>query len=323
MANDHYVAQTYLRRFSGPSGMLRAYRKSDGKSFPCSPRDVCHEWNGDIIPDFLSDPNYLGDYRAEFERIWNVGIEALEAKSLNADDKLCIAGYWAQLLVCTPTWTRMGVETTNQRTVHAVSAYHSISVSRGKAKESLGKAIEDLEAGKILVETEPDYVRAQYARNVLNYAWALYNAEWDVFENDTGTDYFTSDNPASFMDQGDNWGPPGKVPFVRLLPVTPKLCLACDLTKNPKELMSMEPDFSRQPWKTIRGGKVSLKTVEHINACTAKCAEDLVLCSAESTYVGDVTARYAKFKVTAESMRFPTSDGFLVANRTRCVETAH
>ncbi len=34
---DHYVAETYLRHFAGPLGMLRAYRKSDGTTFPCWP----------------------------------------------------------------------------------------------------------------------------------------------------------------------------------------------------------------------------------------------------------------------------------------------
>jgi hypothetical protein len=79
MRDDHYVAQTYLQHFAGPSGMLRAYRKSDGTTFPCKPRDICHEPNGDIIPDFLSEPGYLGEYRAGFEPLWNSGVAALRA----------------------------------------------------------------------------------------------------------------------------------------------------------------------------------------------------------------------------------------------------
>src|SRR5271155_1147349 len=89
-------------------------------------------------------------------------------------------------------------------------------------------------------------------RSVLKYAWALYNADWDVFENDTDTEYLTSDNPASFEDQGDTWGPPG-IPFVRYLPVTPRLCLRCDLTRNPS-FMHTPQDFTQEPKGSIQGG---------------------------------------------------------------------
>ncbi len=61
MAKDHYVAKTYLEHFLGSGEtLLHAYRKSDGKYFPCRPKDICREWNGDIVPDFLSNPNLLG-----------------------------------------------------------------------------------------------------------------------------------------------------------------------------------------------------------------------------------------------------------------------
>jgi hypothetical protein len=136
MQDDHYVAQTYLRHFTGPSGMLRAYRKSNGATFPCRPRDICHEPGGDIIPDFLSEPGHLGEYRAGFEPLWNSGVAALEARSLDMRDKLHISGYWAQLLVCTPTWTRVAVEISNHNAINMVSAYNTISTERGNRTRS-------------------------------------------------------------------------------------------------------------------------------------------------------------------------------------------
>lgn len=75
MARDHYVAKTYLKHFAGSDGMLRAYRKSDGARFPCRPGDVCHEWNGDLIEDFLCDPTALAKYRKFFEPAWNPAIK--------------------------------------------------------------------------------------------------------------------------------------------------------------------------------------------------------------------------------------------------------
>jgi hypothetical protein len=136
MQDDHYVARTYLRHFAGPSGMLRAYRKSNGATFPCWPRDICREPGGDLIPDFLSEPGYLGEYRAGFEPLWNSGVAALEARSLDMRDKLHIAGYWAQLLVCTPTWTRIAVEISNHNVIHTASAYNTILTERGSRTRS-------------------------------------------------------------------------------------------------------------------------------------------------------------------------------------------
>jgi len=320
MPDDHYIAQTYLKHFVGPSGMLRAYRKSDGATFPCRPRDICHEPNGDIIPDFLSEPGYLGDYRAEFEPLWNSGIAALEARSLDMRDKLHIAGYWAQLLVCTPTWTRVAAEKYNHYVVNTVSAYNTISAERGEPSETLSAAIQDVERGEIVLQTEADFVRAESARSVLKFAWALYNADWDVYENNTHTEYLTSDNPASFEDQGDTWEPPGRVPFVRYLPVTPRLCLTCDLTRNPERFIHTEQDFAQEPKGTVQGGFVDLETVQKINTCTAKCAEDLVLSSVESDYARDLTVLHSRFHVETEFNRFRTGNGFVIANRTRAVE---
>ncbi|MGX1322563.1 hypothetical protein AB7M17_006016 [Bradyrhizobium sp. USDA 377] len=80
MPDDHYVARTYLKHFAGDSGKLRAYRKSDGKTFPCASKDICKELDGDTIPEFITDEKLLGKYRAIFEGAWNPAVEALEKR---------------------------------------------------------------------------------------------------------------------------------------------------------------------------------------------------------------------------------------------------
>ncbi len=132
MAQDHYVAQTYLKHFTGPTGMLHAYRKSDGRSFQCRPKDVCREADGDVIPDFLSEPEYLGEFRGAFEPLWNGSVAALESRSGDMRDKLHMAGYWANLLVCTPAWRRVAVEASDRRMAHTVRAYNDISMKSAR-----------------------------------------------------------------------------------------------------------------------------------------------------------------------------------------------
>ena len=314
MQDDHYVAQTYLRHFAGPNKMLRAYRKSNGETFPCTPSSICHERDGDIIPDFLREPGYLGRYRAEFEPLWNAGIAALQARAPNASVKFQIAGYWAQLLVCTPTWTRIAKKSSDHMLGHVASSL------KPKSNKALAAAVEDFKLGKITIETEKDFVRAHNAASVLNFAWALYNADWKVYENDSDVPFLTSDNPAAFEDMGDTWAGPASVPFVRYLPLTPKLCLECDLTRHRERFTNVAADFSQPPQGIIRGGRVTLKGVEQINTYVVKCAEDLVLTSGESEYARTLTARYAGFRVVSQSMRVESPRGVYIANRTRCVE---
>jgi hypothetical protein len=129
---DHYVAETYLRHFSAPGGMLRAYRKSDNVTFPCRPRDICKEPDGDTIPEFLSEPGFLGEFRAGFEPLWNGAVKALADRQFGPYGKQIVAGYWANLLVFTPTWRRLGVGTYGKITVDFLEAHQQLSEKRGR-----------------------------------------------------------------------------------------------------------------------------------------------------------------------------------------------
>jgi hypothetical protein len=66
MAQDHYIAQTYLKHWAGHEGRLHAYRKSRPHEFQCWPYDVCREWNGDLNPYFKKNPSLLGDFQKIF-----------------------------------------------------------------------------------------------------------------------------------------------------------------------------------------------------------------------------------------------------------------
>src|SRR4051812_16924823 len=87
MSRDHFVAQTYLRHFGDPNagGTLHAYRKTDGREFPCWPKDVCTEWDGDLNDAFPENPGVLGDFRKIFEPYWNPAVQTiLEGSSMDS-----------------------------------------------------------------------------------------------------------------------------------------------------------------------------------------------------------------------------------------------
>jgi Protein of unknown function (DUF4238) len=153
----------------------------------------------------------------------------------------------------------------------------------------------------------------------LKHTWSLYNADWTVFENDTEVEFITSDNPAAHVDQVHAFGFGRPPPFPRFLPITPRLCLMCDLSQNTK-VRRTAPDFRSAPMGTIGGGLAHHETIERINVWVAKCAEDLVLCSGESEYVRDLTFKYAKYRVENEVSSIRQPKGFVLASRTRVVE---
>jgi hypothetical protein len=173
MANDHYVARTYLKHFAGEPGKLRAYRKSDGKTFPCAPKDICKELDGDTIRDFLTDDKYLGKYRATFEAGWNPAIEALQKRVVDRDTKLHIAGYWANLLVGTPTWKRVGTDLYNHDIEYNLRARAILARENGQPEELLEEGIKALDSGELRIGVEGDYIRAHGAAHALRYAWKL------------------------------------------------------------------------------------------------------------------------------------------------------
>jgi Protein of unknown function (DUF4238) len=318
--DDHYVARTYLKHFAGPNGLLRAYRKSDGHSFPCRPADVCHEPDGDVIRDFLSEPQYLGEFRGSFEPMWNYAVDAIKRRSPDMRDKFHIAGYWAALMVCTPTWRRVAVEGYNQYTLCHLRARDILLTEKERPDETLSEAIAAIDRGEYVIETEPDYVRAHSAISLLRHTWGLYNARWSVLESDTPIEFITSDNPAAHQDQPQAFGLVRRPPFLRFLPITPSLCLMCDLSLYAKEVHKQEPDFNQLPKGGVGGGPADGATVERINTWVAKCAEDLVLCRTESHSVQNLAARCAKFRVENELTMRRQGRGFVLASQTRVRE---
>ncbi len=104
MTKDHFIAQTYLKHWCDPGKKppLQAYRKCNLKPFRSSPRNVCHEWDGDLIREYFTDPALLGKFRKIFEPPWKRIVERIDAGIVNAEDKLVLSAAWAHFVLCLP-----------------------------------------------------------------------------------------------------------------------------------------------------------------------------------------------------------------------------
>lgn len=316
MTRGHYIAQTYLKQFAGCDGLLHAYRKSDRSSFHCRPKDVCFEWNGDIIDDFLSDPTLLKEYRNIFEPVWNPVLKELRAGRVSPAGKMAAAGYWANLLVCTPASRRIGVKAYDHSTLHFLRASDALNNEHNTPDTKLKEIVTGFESGGYRLDTKPDFVRAVNAKNLMKYTWVLYNANWIIIQNDTDIDFLTSDNPVAFNDPGPWRG--GSPSLPRYLPVMPDLCLRCDMNLTARS--ESEPDFSLIPLGTVRTATIRPSGVRSINRAIVQCAEDLVISKKKLPSVETLIDKYANYKVDIDFIEFQQSGGYILGMHTRVCE---
>ena len=230
--------------------------------------------------------------------------------------KMAVAGYWANLMVCTPAWTRVGAKTRAHDALRTVRAHDVLTTQAGKPDPRLKEMLAALDAGHYRIDAEADAVRAHSAVALTKFAWALYNADWTVIRNRTATDFITSDNPVAFDDPGP-WRPTRAPGLPRYLPITPRICLYGFM--NPRG-ESNEPDFSKPPRGQVQWGSVPLHGVERINRAVVQCAEEIVISPKRDASLQILVNAYARYRVDMEFITIRKPDGFIFGNHTRVRE---
>lgn len=302
MSNDHFVAQTYLKHFGDPNakGMLHAYRKTDGKEFPCWPKDVCAEWEGDLNDWFPDNPGMLGDFRKIFEPYWNPAVQTiLEGSSIDPSEKFALSGYMANLMVCTPAWRRIGQRLYRQSALVTLKAKNEMLERRGELDPLLKEGLESIDSGLLEITVEPDFIRAKVTQSLMNFACMIYNLDWLVVKNETDHLFITSDNPVAMDFAG-----PG-TPMRRLLPITPRLCLSVRM--DGEQMKRLTPDdmqrvIASSPKGRIYHAQARPQGVRETNKLVVQCADELVFSSAEDSRIRELTRKYAKFWVDIDFM---------------------
>lgn len=311
MPQDHFVAQTYLKHFGDPNrdGMLNAYRKRDGHQFPCWPNDVCREWDGDLN-DLLTEKSLLGDFRQMVEPYWNESVANAESGRPTYHDKFVIAMYMAHLMTCTPAWRRVGVSHHNQLLAMHLSFAKKMKEKYGGQPNLPVETITMIERGEIALDTDPDYIKALVTKNLVHYAWTMYNEDWTFVRSDSAEPFLTSDNPVAMKYSGA----PGEA-VRRFLPLTPRLCLALkfDSVANPvaERLMpeELKKGLAQPPKGAIGYVAANEELCWHLNRYQAQAAEGLVFSSRLSDADRQLVAKCANFSLDVECVQFPDPAG--------------
>lgn len=284
--------------------MLHAYRKPDGSYFRCWPKDVCHEWDGDINP-ILQKQDLLGDFRSIFEPFWNLSVASILSGTVSAQDKWVVSGYMANLMASIPAWRRVGIDMYDQMTVARLRAEVDVLKEHGQPVEpDLAKGVEMLERGELKVATEPDYIKALATKHLMSYAWLNYNVDWLIFRNETAQPFITSDNPVAY----DYSGIPSS-PVWRYLPITPSICLCVEYDPMRHKIEELPPEalergLAVQPAGMVRSSIAEPAKVREINKLILRCGEQLVFSSDPFEKLPVLVRKYGKYRMLTEHVEF-------------------
>jgi hypothetical protein len=299
MSQDHYVAQTYLEKWCDPANRdhLHVYRKSDLRYFPARPYDVCREKDGDKIPGYLADASALGKFRARFEPTWNKAIEAATQRTITAEEKFFISGYWANLTATTPTTQALGVHL-YKREVESLAA---------ALRKDLPPPPESIAHAGLEAHIDPVFVKAVATQSLLSAGWQFYNQSWAIFSNDTEHPFITSDNPSALIPA------PHGMPSLRCLPPNPRLCIVAEMKTH-----ALVPDtadlshLTQPPIGVIRYGPADNDQARKINRAIAVTALDLVFSSKADAGIARLVEKYRHDGVRLQHKAFtaPTGEFF-------------
>jgi Protein of unknown function (DUF4238) len=304
MANDHFVARTYLKRWCDrdKDQPIQAYRKPSGTLFQCLPESVCAESGGDLNPNYFKDPAVLGQFRAIFEPRWDAAIDAVENRKLTIDDKFVIAGYWVNLLAATPAWRKIGQKLYEQE-VHSILPM----ITRNYALPDSLKGV------RLSVEVDEDYIKAIATKQLLAGALVLYHQPWTILTNDTAHEFLTSDNPSAIFPPPAPGGAVG-----RILPLSPRLCISTIMERSPVyRKVVTRADLAEPPkaWVTYR--RIEPNGVKLANRLTVVNAERFIFSRVASSGVAALVKKYGDYSAQLEHSVSPTPEGDGISTEAR------
>jgi hypothetical protein len=229
--------------------------------------------------------------------------------SLPPTDKYLIAGYWAYLSTCTPTWQRVATEI---QQAELDETYLERFVAYAEAHpEEYPRAAEYLplvKEGSLKAEIDGNYPKAVVTAQLLEHQRCLYHQEWNVVWNNTDELFLTSDNPSCF-----DYEYGGPMYPARYLPLTPRLSLWTPIEPDKPKIGS-----DASPARRSFGREATVKFVRDMRRLILQSAENIVLSSEARPYISACVEKYKNWRVRrGEVIRIPTADGHYEVIQTR------
>lgn len=299
MAKDHYVAQTYLKKFSveGEDGIVNVVRKSNLERLDRIPvKSICREEDWSNTEYFPKDPRVVERFLKFFEPKWSKCVGQISDNSYDINTKYAMSGYLAYLRACTPTAVRLGVSglTTFVKETNDRMEDEELANPNSKHRDII-KLIR--QHGGTRVGVNPNYQKAMAIQSLIGVQKVFTQSSWIVVKNETQGSFITSDNPVCLQYHNSGLAD-------IYCPLTPELAIVIHpLRKDePREddyIMSIKPEG-----------------VEKMNKLVVQSAEDKVIFN-ECSNVEELVKEYQDWRVEQKVLKIPVEKGKLIIHQQR------
>lgn len=318
MQEDHYVSQTYLKRFTNDSGQLIPYYKSSriivGR--PKSPKAICHETDGDANM-YFDDPRIVDSYLAPLEKHWLSNVQALCEMRIDANIKYQLSAYIAYLRTCNPVAKRMGQNMIAETIQPFADKVMNENINDPSLNPELqAKLMQEIQRGNIRCIVDRSYSHALGISSLVGAANKLYCSGWLMLFNETDIPFVTSDNPA--------------VPYYHR---TTDTMASVFVSVSPTNAILISPDLSMhritdedvQNYQNPLDRYASIKKeyVRRFNQLIVKSAERIVLHAMVEGWLEELVMKYRLWRMENITSKIPYENGAALINRQEPVDTSN
>ncbi len=277
-----------------------AMRKADLKLFTPDAASVCRIEDGSTN-SYLKNDREVEEFLKGVEPKYNSAISKLRNGDIDRECIYVVAGFVANLIVCTPAGMRIGVNPITKVTEEMGRRMDAAGLLP-KAPDSIGgkSLTEMLDSGEVNLDVNPRYPQAFSIASIRQHAVAFGNFAWEILINPFGdSPFFTSDYPVAIEQ------PVGVHVINRIVPLAPDLAVKIcpDRSIDPA---TADPSFSKFRYKRRVLEHVE---VEEINRLIVRCAESTVFFREQHRWVRKFVKDNAAYRIEPVSYKIPFGNG--------------
>lgn len=326
MANDHFIARTYLRPFCGEDGLLQKYYKNGvvtESTRRVSTKSVCRIENWDTHPS-LSDPTAVEKFLKLYENRWGNAIMKLNPSNYSSAIKEIISGYIHYMQAMTP----LGRQRIKAIITAGIQARADVTYNQFLSKKNKGIAseeelgfIEDFQecGGGSCLEANENYLNAYFVQSLFKLCpHDIYTSgKWQILVNNTDIPFITSDHPILLLE-------PDQLITRTFIPLTPKIGLIITPNLNKHSLSRERFGISGKIYAPIgfdEFKEVKIRYVKALNVRIIKTAKDIVLTSEKNPCIKQSVDEFKHWELQYLNSQQTISDGYILASTTKLVNT--
>lgn len=308
---DHFVAQTYLRRFTNQNGHLYVFNKENDSYFTPKPDKICCKRGWDIL-EHKEYKYILREMLQTVEPKFNKCVNNILKEDYSTQDCFFISWYLGILFTLNPSF---------QDTVkewHKLEAKNTACMLIDNGTIDMPKKIEELLGGRhnFEVEVDPNYIKAVIMKNLFSIVLNIYNSPWIIIKNISQSDFITSDNPVSFMPCPQN-----SHIYPRFIPLDTKHILFLPPTTKVNLKEYRDFDGTNIPPRNWGIKVIETSETELFNIYTIGNAERFIIMQNENEEIKRLISMNKNTKVAMRNEVIPLEKGYYIVSSAYCTRT--